>query len=294
MFRLALLLAACLALQATAKADSADELAAALNALRGQVTTCSGGRATPASPLASNPQLKQAAAALAAAGTTHADTDLNATLRQSGYRARKSMLLRLSGLTDTAALASYAERGFCQVLHAPDWSEIGIYQDQVDGARRTFIVLASPLRLPQADARGEAAFGPRVLDLVNQARSSARQCGNRRFAPAPPLTWDDKLAEASRAHADEMARYQYFSHGGRDNSQAAQRAQRAGYAWKAIGENIAAGQASAEEVTAGWIASPDHCANLMNPAFSAMGVAYALNPASPMGIYWTQVFGAPR
>jgi uncharacterized protein YkwD len=32
----------------------------------------------------------------------------------------------------------------------------------------------------------------------------------------------------------------------------------------------------------------------MNPAFTDMGVAYAVNPGSEMGVYWTQAFGVPR
>ncbi len=35
-------------------------------------------------------------------------------------------------------------------------------------------------------------------------------------------------------------------------------------------------------------------ANLMNPAFTEMGVAFAVGPRSEMGVYWTQVFGTPR
>jgi len=56
----------------------------------------------------------------------------------------------------------------------------------------------------------------------------------------------------------------------------------------------ASGAPTPEEVTAGWIASPGHCANLMSASFTAMGTAYAVNPASKMGIYWAQLFGAPR
>ena len=40
--------------------------------------------------------------------------------------------------------------------------------------------------------------------------------------------------------------------------------------------------------------SPPHCANLMNPVFTEMGVAYAVDAKSAMGVYWTQSFGTPR
>jgi len=46
-------------------------------------------------------------------------------------------------------------------------------------------------------------------------------------------------------------------------------------------------------VVAGWLASPGHCANLMNPAFSELGAGYAVDPKSDAGIYWTALFGAP-
>ena len=61
------------------------------------------------------------------------------------------------------------------------------------------------------------------------------------------------------------------------------------------GENIAAGsQMTPETAVAGWIRSPGHCANLMNPGFSEMGAAFAVDARSEMGVYWTQAFGAPR
>ncbi|HCJ28080.1 MAG TPA: hypothetical protein DHV63_01935, partial [Pseudomonas sp.] len=60
------------------------------------------------------------------------------------------------------------------------------------------------------------------------------------------------------------------------------------------GENIAAGQGSAEQAVSSWLASPGHCQNIMNPGFTEMGAAYATNPRSAATIYWTQVFGTPR
>jgi uncharacterized protein YkwD len=32
----------------------------------------------------------------------------------------------------------------------------------------------------------------------------------------------------------------------------------------------------------------------MGPRYTEMGVAYAVDPASKHGIYWVQLFGAPR
>jgi len=46
-------------------------------------------------------------------------------------------------------------------------------------------------------------------------------------------------------------------------------------------------------VLEGWLASPGHCANLMNPAYTELGAAYAVDPQSDAAIYWTAMFGAP-
>ena len=76
---------------------------------------------------------------------------------------------------------------------------------------------------------------------------------------------------------------------------AADRATAAGYRWVRVGENIASGQRTVEDAVASWLDSPGHCANIMNPAFTEMGAAYAINPQSRnRTAYWTQVFGAPR
>jgi len=140
-----------------------------------------------------------------------------------------------------------------------------------------------------------AAGGRRVLDLVNDASARPRRCGGQAFLAAPPLRWNDTLAGASLRHAEDMARNNYFSHGGRDGSSPGVRAERSGYRYRAIGENIAGGpQMTPEVAVAGWIKSPGHCANLMNSVFTEMGAAFAVDPRSELGVYWAQEFGAPR
>ena len=52
-------------------------------------------------------------------------------------------------------------------------------------------------------------------------------------------------------------------------------------------------EASPEQAVASWLASPTHCANLMQPDYTEMGAAYVTDAASDTGIYWTQVLGKP-
>jgi uncharacterized protein YkwD len=132
----------------------------------------------------------------------------------------------------------------------------------------------------------------RVVDLVNVARGKGRRCGNERFAAAPPLGVSRKLNEAAAVHARDMARRKFFEHQGSDGSQPKDRVLRAGYRPRLTGENIAYGPESAEEVVAGWLASPGHCANIMDPRFREIGVGLATGRKRGH-IYWVQTFGAP-
>ncbi len=130
------------------------------------------------------------------------------------------------------------------------------------------------------------------MKLVNQARTRGRTCGNGQFAPSAPLLVSDKLYRAARTHASDMARRNYFEHRGRDGSSPKDRVQREGYRLRLTGENIAFGPETAAEVVDGWLASPGHCANIMDPRFREMGVAVALG--SRRGhFYWVQELGTP-
>ena len=137
-----------------------------------------------------------------------------------------------------------------------------------------------------------ATIRARVVELVNDARTRARRCGAERFTAAPPLRVSPELNDAAADHARDMARKKFFEHSGSDGSQPKERVLRAGYASRLTGENIAFGPESAEEVVAGWLASPGHCANIMDARFRDIGVG--LSTGRKRGqIYWVQDFGAP-
>jgi uncharacterized protein YkwD len=137
------------------------------------------------------------------------------------------------------------------------------------------------------------AVRARVVALVNEARSVGRRCGGERFGAAPPLSAARELNEAADEHARDMLRRKYFEHRGHDGSEPRDRVRRAGYESRLTGENIALGPQSAEEVVAGWLASPGHCANIMEPRFRHIGVGVAVGRKRGQ-IYWVQEFGAPR
>ena len=221
------------------------------------------------------------------AGDLSRGNELQHSLKAVGYRATRAQAIKITG-DGASPWAEGTIRDYCARLQDPAMTEVGVHL----AAGEAWIVTAAPFA--PAVAMSQQAAGGRVLDLVNQARAAPRSCGNREFKAAAPLRWNDVLARAAQLHAADMARNNYFSHGGRDGSGPAQRIERAGYRYRSIGENIAAGQMKPEEVVAGWLKSPGHCANLMNPVFTEMGVAFAVEKNSRMGVYWAQTFGTPR
>jgi uncharacterized protein YkwD len=127
--------------------------------------------------------------------------------------------------------------------------------------------------------------------MINTARRQPRQCGAQSFGATTPLAWNAVLATAAESHTRAMANNNFFDHMDRDGHTPGDRAELAGYVGQQIGENIAAGQDNGRKVVDGWLASPGHCANLMNPQFRDLGAAYAVDPKSDAGIYWTAMFG---
>jgi uncharacterized protein YkwD len=123
----------------------------------------------------------------------------------------------------------------------------------------------------------------RLLELTNQERMRVGLA---------PLRLAQSLNNAAQLHARDMDSANYFSHTGRDGSQPWDRTQRTGYPGRTIGENIAAGQTTPEQAIQGWMNSPGHRANILNPNFQEIGFGYSQNAGGMYRHYWVQVFGA--
>jgi uncharacterized protein YkwD len=274
-------LLAALLLAGAAHAQNDGRLVALINAYRAAPGDCGGARAAPAPALAS----------VAALGRVRIGpgTFPESALERVGYEVAEVEVITTRGAQDAAGVMALIGRPYCRVLLNPAYRDIGAARQ---GDEWT-IVLARPLlplNLPEQEV-----VGREILAAVNAARAVPRNCGELAFGAAPPLAWDDALGAAALAHSADMATRRHMAHEGSDGSQVGARATRAGYGWRLIGENIAAGQPTAREAVEGWIESPGHCANLMNPAFREMGAGYAISRARMPGfVYWTQVFGTRR
>jgi len=268
--------AVALALSAGARAELAD----IVNDIRS--TGCEG--QTPAGTRVAGDTALDAAARLIARGS-----ELDAAIVTSGYRTTRATSINIGGAADDGAVRELLADGFCAKVNDAAYSAIGTY---VRG-NQFWLVLAAPRFEPPAENAARAT-AQRVLELVNAARSEQRRCGRQRMRASPALTLSDALTRVAAAHAADMAANDYMGHRGSDGSEASERVTRAGYRWRSTGENVAAGQPDAETVVQAWLASPGHCANIMGPQFTEMGVAFKAAPQSDLRIVWAQVFATPQ
>ena len=208
-------------------------------------------------------------------------------LKASGYAAVTVRTLRVVGAQDADEAFDLFQDEYCGALLDNQYADIGVSRARSEWQ----IVLAQPVldsRVGDSRATSKA-----LLAQVNAARAKSRMCGRQRYPAARPLSWNPALGAAAQGHSKAMAYGNYFAHRDPDGDGPADRARAAGYRGRQIGENIAAGQSSPGKAMAGWLASPGHCANLMNPMFTQVGAAYAADARSDEGVYWTMMFGAP-
>jgi uncharacterized protein YkwD len=262
----------------SAHADGERQLAQAINGYRAHPQRCEGRVIAPLSPLS----LKASVALPVGYGGS-----LREGLRAAGYQAATVQSIQLVGAGDANAAFVMLQRQYCDSILDDQAADIGISR----AGGQWQLVFARPL----VDARQTDALtaSKTLLAQVNAARAKPRMCGYRQFAAARPLSWSAALGSAAQGHSRTMANDNYFAHQDRDGETPADRARQAGYRGRQIGENIAAGQGSPSQAMQSWLASPGHCANLMNPMFTQVGAAYATNTRSDLGIYWTMLFGAP-
>jgi uncharacterized protein YkwD len=241
------------------------------------------GAAGTRAPLTYSMQLQQAAERY-----SHG-VSLHSAIAGAGYLAAQSAAIHLSGPTSDAEAESMLIARDCRTVQDARIREFGAEQR----GRDIWMIFAAPVALP---ARGDAASVSRVmLDLVNAARAAGRRCGGKYFAPAGPLALDPALSKAALEHSRDMAEHDAFDHRGHDGSTPDVRVERAAFgAHRIVGENIAAGAMTPNQVTDGWLASPAHCENIMDSRFTLIGIAYAENLHTASAVFWTQDFAAHR
>ncbi len=135
-----------------------------------------------------------------------------------------------------------------------------------------------------------------VIHLINEIRSEGCNCGDTYYPPADALVWSEDLAKAADLHVRDMILNGYFAHRGPDNMSPFSRVADITDSFTDIRENIARGQTTDIEVVLSWMDSPGHCANMMQPQTTHVGLAVRTgeeiaNDHGTIAPYWTMKLG---
>lgn len=123
----------------------------------------------------------------------------------------------------------------------------------------------------------QSAFAAEVVKLVNEQR---KQAG------LSELSVNTNISSAALTRAKEIEKS--FSHTRPNGTNFGTVLTENNVSFKGSGENIAWGQTTPQQVMEGWLNSPGHRANILNPKFTSIGVGHYQNSKGVN--YWTQLF----
>jgi len=121
-----------------------------------------------------------------------------------------------------------------------------------------------------------------LLQLINQHRAQNGRA---------PLAISYKLTRAAQWKSDDLVRNRYFAHDDLDRTWV-QRLRDCDYGFGTyLGENIAAGNSTAQATFLQWKNSSGHNANMLSSSYTAIGIGRSYGAGTPYGWYWTTDFG---
>lgn len=141
------------------------------------------------------------------------------------------------------------------------------------------VAAVSLVVLPAPSARAEM---PGLVELINAERARAG---------VAPVTVDPLLAQAAQLKAQDMIERGYFGHNSPAYGTPGQLVRALGAPFGHVAENLASGTDIAA-AHAQLMGSPSHRHNLLNPEFTAVGVAVV--PGGPYGAMMVELFAAER
>lgn len=134
------------------------------------------------------------------------------------------------------------------------------HKTQVKAARQSRAVVSQQCPGADTSATGAALDTMRaaVVCLINQERGAHG---------LPSLKVSARLNRSAQNWNQWMVQTGQFTHGNNFSG----RISAVGYNWQTAGENIATGFTTPREVVKAWMASPDHCRNILDPHFRDVG-----------------------
>ncbi|MCM3677328.1 CAP domain-containing protein [Peribacillus simplex] len=118
-----------------------------------------------------------------------------------------------------------------------------------------------------------------VLSLVNEERSKSG---------LPSLEMDSDISNVAILKSEDMRDKNYFNHTSPSYGSPFDMMKSFGISYEYAGENIAAGQPSADAVMKSWMNSPGHKANILNKNYTHIGIGHVTG--GKYTHYWTQQF----
>jgi uncharacterized protein YkwD len=215
-------------------------------------------------------------------------------LKKLGYAAHAWTESITAGTGDLATVLrtwKSQDSGTYKSLMDNDFRDLGIGLSKLRGTPLYVFLFAVPeaefFTRATAPLRDPARVRTALLDQVNAAR---------RKGGAPPLRANPLLDKAAQKHAEDMLARGYFAHESPGGGTVRERAKEAGYDWREIGENIAEGQLTIDEAMDGWMKSPGHRRNILDPGFTELGtgVVAAKGKDGEYRVLWVQNFGTPN
>lgn len=137
--------------------------------------------------------------------------------------------------------------------------------------------------------KGDTAPEVTVNDISNIVKEVIRLVNvERKKAGLSSLSTHSSLQKAADIRAEEIVKK--MSHTRPDGSKWSTAIAAQGIKYSVVAENIAAGQATAEQVVNSWMGSEGHRANILNKSVKYIAVGYYYEPTSAYKHFWSQLF----
>lgn len=130
------------------------------------------------------------------------------------------------------------------------------------------------------------------VEQLNRLRSQGSSCGAA-LEDEGRLVWEPRLADSARSQAADLALRDTISHVDSQQRSFAVRLRATGYTTSAAGETLAAGQQAFDGVLKAWQDSAAHCAILMQPRYTEVGVACVQRKGTRYERFWVAHLARP-
>lgn len=212
---------------------------------------------------------------------------LQLRMARAGYSAHGWTESQISTVGDPrAVIAAWQDDPSAAQAMDSNYQDVGIGVANLRGVPLYVFLFAWPRSEYFARQTAGLTDVPAVRDAMLAIVNAARTVEGR-----PPLVLDPRLNAAAQAHAEDMLRRTFYAHESPEGLLPRRRVEAAGVSADVIGENLAAGQTSVENVMEAWMHSSDHRRNILEPRYTHLGVGLAVGSYEhKYKVLWVQDF----